>query len=153
MRRFRTGCFLLSLVLSSPCFANDGVSPGSPGEDNPANRSASELAQPADKDILEKLKQAKPDLPQLPPFDPSGHRLSRCEVFAVAEDRAQALGDGASRRLPSGKVLVDLEALEPALQPLRPRRIGVAVGDEGAIFERNRLSHGRPNQTDAPDYG
>jgi hypothetical protein len=70
-----------------------------------------------------------------------GQSLAGGEVFAVAEDRAQARGDRASRRLPSGQVLIDLEAFEPTLQPFRPARVGVAVGDEGAIFERERVRH------------
>ena len=52
-----------------------------------------------------------------------------------------ALGDRARRGLAADQVLVDAEAFERAMQPLGPGRIGVAVGDEGAVFQRDGLGH------------
>ena len=64
------------------------------------------------------------------------------ELVAVAEDGAQRFRDGAGCRLASGEVLVDAEALQRAMQPLGLSRIGMAVGNKGAVFERDGLGHG-----------
>ena len=69
-------------------------------------------------------------------------RMARGEVVAVAEDGLQRCGDRARRGLAAGEILVDGEGFERAMQPLGPRGIGVAVGDEGAVFEGDRLCHG-----------
>ena len=58
--------------------------------------------------------------------------MARGEIVAIAENRAERLGDRAGRRLAAGEVLVDAEILERAMQPLGPRRVGVAIGDKGA---------------------
>jgi hypothetical protein len=68
--------------------------------------------------------------------------MTRGKVVTVAEDGPERLGDRTNSRLAPGQVLVDVKILKRAVQPLRPRRIGVAVGDEGAVFKRERLGHG-----------
>ena len=68
-----------------------------------------------------------------------GEGVARGEFVAVAEDGAQRLRDRSRRGHPADKVLVDVKGLEPAMQPLRPARVGMAVGDEGAIFELGLL--------------
>jgi hypothetical protein len=69
--------------------------------------------------------------------------LARCELVAVAEDRAQCSWDRASCGLAANQVLVYVKAFKRTMQPLSPIRIGVAVGDKGAIFESDRFGHGR----------
>ena len=64
------------------------------------------------------------------------------EVVAVADDGTERLGDGPCRGLAAHEVLVDAKALEAAMQPPGPSRIGVALGDKGAVFERDGLGHG-----------
>jgi hypothetical protein len=68
--------------------------------------------------------------------------MASSEVVAVAEDGAQRFRNRTGRRRPTCEILVDAETFERAVQPFRPRRIGVAVGDEGAIFDGDRLGHG-----------
>jgi hypothetical protein len=70
-----------------------------------------------------------------------GQSVSRREVVAVAKDGAQALGDRAYRGLATDKVLVDAKAFQSTMQPLGPAGIGVAVGDEGAVFVGDGLCH------------
>ena len=69
--------------------------------------------------------------------------MTRGEVVTIAEDGPERLGDRTNSRLAALEVLVDVEAFERAMQPLGPRRVGVAVGDEGAVFECDRLGHDR----------
>ena len=64
------------------------------------------------------------------------------EVVAVAEHGPQRFRDGAGRRLAAGQILVDAEALQPAMQPFGPCGIGVAVGDKGAVAISDGFSHG-----------
>ena len=71
-----------------------------------------------------------------------GERVTRGKVVAVAEDGLQRCGDRARRGLAAGEILVDGERFERAVQPLGPSRIGVAIGDEAAVSEGDRLCHG-----------
>ena len=69
----------------------------------------------------------------------SAERVARGEVVTVAEDRAKRGRDYSRRGLAAGKVLVDAERFEAAMEPTRPARVGVAVGDERAIIEWDGL--------------
>ena len=71
-----------------------------------------------------------------------GQAMPGGELVAVAEDWPQALGDRPRTGLAPDQLLVDGEALEPPVQPLRPLGVGVAVGQERPVFEHRRLSHG-----------
>ena len=68
-------------------------------------------------------------------------RMAGGEVVAVAEDGPQGFGYGPALGLTPDQVLVDAERLQPAVQPLGPSRVGMAVGDEGAVFVRDGLRH------------
>jgi hypothetical protein len=63
------------------------------------------------------------------------------KIVAVAEDGFERLRHGAVRRLPVHKILVDMKRFKPTMQPLGRARVGVTVGNEGAIFERDGLGH------------
>ncbi len=65
-----------------------------------------------------------------------GECMTRGEFVTIAEDGAERLGDRSRRSHPAYKVLVDVKGLEPAMQPLGESRVGMAVGDEGAVFGR-----------------
>src|ERR1043166_7451246 len=69
--------------------------------------------------------------------------MTGSEVVTIAEDGTQRDRDRAGRRRAAHEVLVDAEIFERVVQPLRPRRIGVAVRNKGAIFERDGLCHSR----------
>jgi hypothetical protein len=56
------------------------------------------------------------------------------EVLAVAEDGAQRFWNWAKRRVSTRKA-THWEAFQPAVQPLRPRRVGVTVGEKCAVLE------------------
>src|SRR5262249_3751641 len=68
-------------------------------------------------------------------------RVAGSELVAVAKDRTQCLWNRPNRRRTPCKVLVDGEAFKRTMQPLRPICVGVAIGDEAAIFEDDRLGH------------
>jgi hypothetical protein len=56
-----------------------------------------------------------------------------------SRSRAKLAGNFAGRRLATDQVLVDRERFQAAMQPPRPAGVGVAVGNEGAIFEGSGL--------------
>lgn len=66
-------------------------------------------------------------------------RAANSEFAWVAIDRAQRLVDDACGISPD-EVVIATETFQPAMEPLGPGRIGVTVGDEGAILERYGLT-------------
>ena len=66
--------------------------------------------------------------------------LADGEIAWVAIDRAQRLVDGACGVSPD-KILIAAETFQPAMEPLRPIRIGVTVGNESAVLERYGIIH------------
>jgi hypothetical protein len=64
-----------------------------------------------------------------------GQRWACGKVFAVAEYRTQGLGYRPGRCFPANQLLIDGVAFKRCMQPLSPRRIAVAVAQEGPIFE------------------
>jgi hypothetical protein len=73
--------------------------------------------------------------------------MARGGFVAIAEDWAERVRHGAGQRLAPSEVLIDGEAFEGAMQPLRPDHIGVAIRDEGAVFDGDRLCHGCPDHS------
>ena len=67
-------------------------------------------------------------------------RLADGDIAWVAIDRAQRLVDGACGISPD-EVVIAAEAFQPAMEPLRPIRIGVTVGNESAVLERYGIIH------------
>src|SRR6185369_11334056 len=63
------------------------------------------------------------------------------EVVAVAEDGPQCLWDYSGCCRAANQLPVDAEGLQPAVQPLRPARVAVAVGEERAVLEWDRRRH------------
>ena len=78
-----------------------------------------------------------------------GQRVPGGEVLAVAKNRPQRRRHGTLRSRASGQILVDAEVFQSAMQAPRPSCVGMGVGQERAIFERNRLSHGRDSECKA----
>jgi hypothetical protein len=68
-----------------------------------------------------------------------GQGVACGEVVAIAENGLDRLRDRPALRLPTGQIAIDAAALKPAMQPLGLSRVGVAIGDEGAVFERDGL--------------
>src|SRR6185437_11101683 len=68
-------------------------------------------------------------------------RVACGELVAVAKHRTKRRRKRPGRRHPPGKVLIDRERLDPAMEPFRPAGIGVAVGYEGPVFQIGRLAH------------
>ena len=66
------------------------------------------------------------------------------EVLAITEDRSQRLRYRPDGGVPTNPILVDAEGFEPAVQPLRPPRIVMAVAQERAVLERRDLGHAIP---------
>jgi V8-like Glu-specific endopeptidase len=137
---------LAALALVSPCQADDAVSPGSPGADDPAARSAPDAAQAADETLLDKLKRAQPDLPQLPPLDDSANRKHELELDAekfgtvtkeiggdpvtepvTPEVKERVLKGGEAAPAPGDGAPLPQGAIEPA--PLTPERTVFGADD------------------------
>ena len=76
-------------------------------------------------------------------------RIAGGDVVAVMKYRAQRLMDRAGGVAPH-KVLVTAEAFKPAMQPLRRVRVGVTVGNECAVLERDGLIHPKGNADSWP---
>jgi hypothetical protein len=53
-----------------------------------------------------------------------GERVARGEIVTITEDGLERLRDRPRFRLPADEVIVDAEALEPAMQPFGLRRVG-----------------------------
>src|SRR5262249_26685093 len=70
-------------------------------------------------------------------------RVPGRKILAIAEDRAQRFWDRPRPCRAAGEVLFDAIAFESGVQPLGPRLVAMAVAQEGAIFERDRLAHTR----------
>ena len=68
----------------------------------------------------------------------AGKGVARRKVVAIAEDRAERLGDGSAWRWAADQIAVDLERFELLVQPAGFARVGVRVRNEGAVFDRER---------------
>src|SRR6476619_5445125 len=72
-------------------------------------------------------------------------RMAPSEVVVMAKDRAQRLVD-CTRDIAPHKILIAAKGFQPAVQPLRPARIGVTVRNEGAVLERKGITHNPPSK-------
>jgi glutamyl endopeptidase len=138
---------LAALAFASPCLAEDEFSPGSPGADDPAARSAPDPADPpqaVDETLLEKLKRAQPDLPQLPPPDVSAKRKLQLDADKLGtaskemgknvvtqpvspEVKARTLKGGEAAPAPDANQPLPQGAIEPA--PSTPERTVFGADD------------------------
>ena len=66
-------------------------------------------------------------------------RMTGGEIVAVAEDGAKRRRYRSGCGLAADQILVDGKRLKRTMQPSRPVRVGVAVGNEGAVFELGDL--------------
>ena len=80
-------------------------------------------------------------------------RTARAEIFAVAEDGAELPRNRAERGR-AARQPAQREAFEARMQPFRQRGVGMAVGEEGAVFEINgvlTLALAEPNGSTIAD--